>query len=164
MSFGTLDRSLLTSSLLDSGPVAVAVMALIVAEKDKYGITTLNPRTVAKLFQIPLEEAQKAWDVLTSPDPDSSNKQEQGRRLVPYGEGKWKVVSHEKFQQEHALARKRERDAEAQQRRRDREKAATACCCVCGDVEVAGAVDGKLYCEAHSPVPAPEPEDDDAPF
>lgn len=122
MSFGTVDRGLLSSSLLDHGPGPLAVMFLVIAEKDKYGVTTLNPRMVAKLLKIPLEDAEAYWDVLTSPDPLSSNEEQDGRRLVPYLDtGKWFVVSHEKYAKEHSLARKRERDAEAQRRHRERE-------------------------------------------
>lgn len=149
MSFGTVDKSLLASSLLDHGPGPVAVMFLIVSEKDKYGITTLNPRTVAKLLRISLEEAQKAWDVLTSPDPDSSNPQYEGRRLIPHGEGKWLVVSHEKFAREHSLAMKRERDAEAQRRKREREKGRTCAMSGCRGVGVEQ-VDGLWICADHA--------------
>jgi hypothetical protein len=158
VSYGTVDKGLLTSSLLDQGPLAVAVMFLIIAEKDKFGVTTLNPRAVAKLLRIPVSEAQKAFDVLTSPDPESSNKEHEGRRLIPYGDsGKWLVVSHDKYQHEHSLARKRERDAEAQRRHREREKLATApveACSVCGG-EATGALKGVLYCDAHMPEEAP---------
>lgn len=132
MSYGTLDRAILTSSLLDQGPLAVAFMALVVAEKDKFGVTTLNPRALSKLLKIPLEEAERGWKMLYSEDRASSNPEAGGRRIVPYCDGwecfgtpemttwkgKWRVVSHEKYQREHSLERKRERDAEAQRRHR----------------------------------------------
>ena len=159
MSYGTLDKSLLSSSLLDHGPIPVAVWTLILAEKDKYDVTTLNPRTVAKLLRMPLEDAEAAWEVLTSIDLESSNKQENGKRLIPYGEGKWLVVSHAKYAKEHSLARKRERDAEAQQKHRDRAKAEERCA-QCGGTPVLGAVGGHLLCEKHWAEEAPPGDDE----
>jgi len=124
VSFGTVDKGLLASSLLDHGPLPVAIMFLITAEKDKYGVTTLNPRIVSKLLRIPLAVAEEGWNILASPDPDSSNPDHEGRRLIPHGKGKWLVVSHEKYAAEHSLALKRERDREAQERHRRRVKEA----------------------------------------
>jgi hypothetical protein len=178
VSYGTLDRAILSSSLLDHGPLAVAFMALIVADKDKFGITTLNPRTMAKLLRIPMSEAEKGWLVLVSEDPASSNPEAGGRRLVPYAEGwegwsaaeivgwkgKWRVVSHEKYQREHSVERKRERDAESQRRRRERVGPPAEVCSVCGGGPVEGAVTGEFRCKEHWPEEAglePAAGDDD---
>ena len=155
MSFGTVDKGLLASSLLDHGPLPVAIMFLITAEKDKYGVTTLNPRIVSKLLRIPLAVAEEGWNILASPDPESSNPDHEGRRLIPHGKGKWLVVSHEKYAAEHSLALKRERDREAQERHRRRVKEALEgappadLCEVCGETaEVA--VAGARFCVNHA--------------
>jgi len=177
MSFGTVDKGLLASSLLDHGPLPVAMMFLIVTEKDKYGVTTLNPRIMSKLLGIPMALAQEGWDILTSPDPASSNPEHEGRRLIPFGDGKWLVVSHAKYAAEHSLALKRQRDKDAQQRHRDRLKEAEKAekstadaghsdrdvCDVCGEpAEVA--VAGARFCRKHAPDLPGDPEDDGGPI
>lgn len=175
MSFGTVDKGLLSSSLLDHGPLPVAMMFLIVAEKDKYGVTMLNPRIMSKLLKIPLSLAQEGWNILTSPDPESSNPEHDGRRLIPDGDGKWLVVSHAKYAAEHSLALKRIRDREAQQRHRDRLKVAGEVpgdtksdsgdlCEVCGEAAVV-AVAGARFCgncvPEGVPIPHVSPDPDD---
>lgn len=110
-----------------------AVWCAILASKDQDGVTALNPESLALLMSKPgnghhadVGAIQSAWDVLSAPDPGSRNKEHEGRRIIPVGDGRWLVVSHEKYRQKHQKLRRQEqlRDAKARQREREaREKA-----------------------------------------
>lgn len=132
MSYAPLDSDILYSTTIKEGPMVFAVWCAILASKDQDGVTALNPESVALLmsdpkeqrFQ-PVEPIEEAWKVLTSPDPGSRNQEHQGRRIIPTGDGRWLVVSHEHYRQKHQKLRRQEqlRDAKARQREREaREK------------------------------------------
>ena len=93
MAFTPLDEGLLTSTLLKEGPDVVAIWALVMADsaKDRYGRTKMTPIAAASLLRISDERARAAFAVLSAPDPDSRNKEHEGRRLVPTrtGSGSW---------------------------------------------------------------------------
>jgi len=134
MSYGKIFDSLMSSSLMDEGPVVTAVWTLILATKDKNGITSISPRILAKAWRMDTEkgrtEVQKAWDVLTKPDPQSSNIAHEGRRLIPMEDGRWLVVSHSKYQ---ALGKEEEEkitDAIRKADERAKEKADKGLCSV----------------------------------
>lgn len=119
MTWNPLDDSLLTSSLLAEGPDVVATWSLFICSADRYGETQLTVSFVASLLRISDDRAQKAFDVLASPDPRSRNKEHEGRRIVPLPDGGWIVVSHAKYREKAS----RMAAAERQQRYLERMKA-----------------------------------------
>lgn len=105
----------------------IAVWTCILASKDQDGITKLTPRAIKLLWADSLEprsleEIEHAWSYLCSPDPQSGNPDHAGRRLVPTGDGRWQVVSHEKYRDRHSGAAYRAAATERQRRRRDKLK------------------------------------------
>lgn len=124
MSFAILDGKALTSSITDQGLIAWAVWTAILADKDQDGITTLNPRYLVKVFCCPelLPLVEDAWKALTEPDPHSKNAEHEGRRLIPVDDGRWLVVSHEKYKQIYRKEVRRDYLTQAKRAQRDREK------------------------------------------
>lgn len=123
MSFAILDSGALNSSITDQGLIVWAVFMAILADKDKDGITTLSPRQITKNFSHPnLAEIEQAWEILASPDTQSKNTEHGGRRIVPTEDGRWFVVSHEKYRNIHKQAVRREQLRQAKQRQRERER------------------------------------------
>jgi hypothetical protein len=157
VSYAPLDADVLYSTTIKEGPVVFAVWCAILASKDQDGISALNPETAAVLMSNPLEgkladfEAIKAaWDVLASPDPKSKNKAHEGRRIIPTGDGRWFVVSHEKYRTKHRKYERKEANAEYQRRHRAKvkDKAAEVCAVCDGPGPIAAF--GGYFCEEHA--------------
>lgn len=119
MAYTPLDADLLTSTLLKEGPVVVSAFVLILASRDRFGETSIQPATVASLLRIPDEEALEAFRVLSEPDLLSRNREFEGRRIVAIEDGRWRIVSSEKYQYRASKAAA----AERQQKHRDKVKA-----------------------------------------
>jgi hypothetical protein len=122
MPYVPLDSSFLRSTVLEHGPVVVACWTLVLASADKLGETDINPTTLAGLLRISKAEAKDAWEVLTSPDPDSHNREFEGRRLISIGDGKWKLTSYDKYQAKASRATATARQARYAERVKNRER------------------------------------------
>ena len=163
MSYAPLDSGVLFSTTIKEGPVVFAVWCSILASKDQDGFTELNPETLVGLMSNPLEgkiadygAIKAAWEILAGPDAGSKNQDHQGRRIIPTPDGRWWVVSHEKYRLKHSKAVREEQLRQAKQRQRAREKAAAAGgeggdkCDVCGEA-AEEAVAGLRFCARHRP-------------
>ena len=128
MSYSPLDDSTPYSSInTGGGPTILAVWCLVLASKNQDGVTALNPSAVYGLWlgsQEPktLEDIQKAWDYLTSPDKKSKNQEHEGRRIIPTEDGRWFVVSHYKYRQMYKTEQRRRQWSASQQKIRDAKK------------------------------------------
>lgn len=129
--YAPLDEGLPTSTVsIHGGPLVVAVWTCLMASKDQDGITRLTPDAIEALWSKsqeprPLEHIKAAWDYLCSPDAKSANRDFEGRRLIPTGDGRWRLVSHEKYRDRHSGASYRAAAAERQRRRREKLKLAS---------------------------------------
>ena len=166
LSYAPLDSDILFSTTIKEGPVVFAVWCAILASKDQDGVTALNPESLALLMSNPekglvasLEEIQAAWKTLAAPDLKSRNQEHGGRRIIPTEDGRWIVVSHEKYRVKHQKLHRQEQLRFAKQRQREREKAEKSeagsgappedRCEVCGEAaEVA--VAGARFCVNHA--------------
>src|SRR5262245_9764931 len=121
LSYTPLDSDFLSSTLLREGPDAVAIWALVLAAADKLGKSGMQPCIAASLLRIADERAQPAFDVFARPDPQSRNKDHDGRRLLRRGDGRWFIVSHQKCQWKasRGAATERQRRCEARQKERE---------------------------------------------
>ncbi len=125
MAYNPLDDGLPYSTVnRQGGPTVLAVWSLILSTSaNREGITKLTPAAIETLWQgsrepVSVEQIQGAWDFLAAPDPESANREEDGRRIVPTGDGRWRVVSHERYRERYAEERRRAQWRGAQQRRR----------------------------------------------
>jgi len=123
MSYAPLDSDVLFSTTIKEGPVVFAVWCAILASKDQDGVTALNPESLALLMRTSdVEGMRAAWEVLAAPDPKSRNPEHEGRRIIPSGDGRWIVVSHERYRLKHQKLVRREQLRAAKERQRAREK------------------------------------------
>jgi hypothetical protein len=165
MSYTPLDSDFLTSSLLQEGPDAVAVWALVLAAADKLGRSSMQPSAAASLLRIENERAEAAFALFCRPDLRSRNKEFEGRRLVPAEDGQWTIVSHQKYQHRASRSAATRRNREYEARVRERERAADVAENRCEhpgcDAPPAGAVAGRLVCTVHAfGIPEREPGQD----
>lgn len=118
MAYTVLDSEFAASTMLKHGPDVVAIWMLLLATTDKLGESYMQPSAAASLLRIEDFRAKTAFEILLAPDPDSKNKEMEGRRILRQTNGKWLVVSHAKYQ---ALA-SRSAAVERQKRYRKRKE------------------------------------------
>lgn len=116
MGYNPLFDSLLGSSLLVEGPDVVAVWALLLASADRAGISEWTAPAMAGLMRISEERVDRALEILSSPDPRSKSKREEGRRIIKDVGGGWFVVNHDIYRD------KARREASAERMARSRER------------------------------------------
>jgi len=93
-----LAADIVYSSLWSEDGDTCKVWVTFLALKDRHGIVRQNLSGVSRITGIPLEKCQKAVELFCSPDPQSTSKILDGRRLQTLPDGGWLVVNHEKYQ------------------------------------------------------------------
>ena len=118
--YGKIFDSMFTGSMFGSGPVVISVWAYVISKT--YGSSVeLNPPFLAAMIGCEVAEVEAAIAVLTSPDPSSRSKEEEGRRLLHEDGFKYFVVNHEKYRD--MVAAEQNRINVAAHRARAKEKA-----------------------------------------
>lgn len=112
--------------MIGSGAIVFAVWGYVIAtarpDKAVGAQATLNPVLLgAILGETPLD-VSKAIEFLCSPDPRSTSKEHDGRRLVKLGEFDYQVVNYARYRAIKNEESRREQNREAQQRFRDKRK------------------------------------------
>lgn len=95
--FGKLYEQTFKGSMVRSGPVVFAVWGYVVAHLKPPGLVEINPAILATVIGCTEEEINRAMDVLTSPDPKSRSKEQEGRRLLKEGEFLYRAPTFEKY-------------------------------------------------------------------
>ena len=87
--------------MVGAGAMVFAVMGYVVAnyklDKVVGAQVKLNPIVIGAKLGEPPEEVEKAIEYLCSPDPKSTTKEEDGRRLVQVGQFDYRVVNGAKY-------------------------------------------------------------------
>jgi hypothetical protein len=139
--YGKYFSSTFTGSMYGAGPIVFAVWGYVIAHTVKASVE-LNPKMMAPIIGCTPGEIVAAIAFLSSPDPDSRNKAEEGRRLVKDGQYQYRVPSHDHYNHIRDEADRREylreykakqregedfRDEENQQRQRRRQQSVNMC-------------------------------------
>jgi hypothetical protein len=99
MRFGKIFDSVFTGSLFGSGPTVFAVWSYVIANAEPPGTVELNPALLAACIGTGVDEINRALEFLTSPDPESRNQDEEGRRLIKIRAFTYFVVSFEAYRE-----------------------------------------------------------------
>jgi len=116
--FGKMFTSCYRGSMHGKGPIVLSLWPYIISHCDRDGVVELFPATVCDDIGMSREQFDDGMRVLTDPDPDSRNPDEEGRRLVKLGPFQWRVVSHEHYRAIKDMEGHREYMREAQRRSR----------------------------------------------
>ena len=108
--YGKIFDSLFTGSMFGSGPVVISVWAYVISKTYRSKVE-LNPPFLAAMIGCEVAEVEAALAILTSPDPSSRSKEEEGRRLLHEDGFMYHVVNHSKYRDMVALEQNRERVA-----------------------------------------------------
>lgn len=118
-------------SMVGSGAIVFALMGYIIAnykiDREVGAQVRLNPTLLSTILGEDQKDIQKAIHFLCSPDPNSTTKTADGRRLIKIGEFDYQVVNGAKY---HAMRNEEERResnrlAKQRQRAKDRKKEAS---------------------------------------
>lgn len=94
--FVLLWSKILDSSIWKESESTRIVWFTLLAMKDDHGIVLAAPSGLAHRARVSQEKCDEAIRVLSSPDPESSSKAEDGRRIVEIPGG-WSIVNHEAY-------------------------------------------------------------------
>ena len=118
--YGKLFASTFTGSMFGAGAARHATWGYIIANTQKDGIVEINPRLVAAAIGCTPEEVAEAIEYLSSPDPASRNKREDGRRIIREGEYQYLVVNYQTYRSIRNSDERKEYNREAKRRERSK--------------------------------------------
>jgi hypothetical protein len=120
--YGKHFASLYEGSMVGAGAVVFAVWGYVIAKQvpdKKVGSQVrLNPKLLAAILGEADKDVQKAIEFLCSPDPQSTTKENNGRRLIKVGEFDYQVVNGAKYRAIRDEETRRDQNRTAQRRHR----------------------------------------------
>lgn len=114
-----LFSSILDSSVWDESPATRLVWITMLCMADEHGFVRGTVASVARRAVVTPEDAERAIQVLESPDPMSHTPDHEGRRIQPV-DGGWLVLNYKRYRE--MRTRKQVKEAEKKRRQREREK------------------------------------------
>jgi hypothetical protein len=96
MPYCKLDSGIVYSSIWTESLATRVVFLGMLAIKDHEGFVHGVKSGLARILNVTREQLEEALTVLTSPDPDSRTKDEEGKRVLEV-DGGWFVVNHQKY-------------------------------------------------------------------
>jgi len=125
--YSKLFSSLLTSSVWDTDIETRVVWITLLALKDQDGFARVaTVDGLARLARVSVEGARKAVEILTSPDPESSDPEHDGRR-IERAPGGWVVLNAKKYDELGSEQHRREKNAEYVRKHRERKREEAEC-------------------------------------
>ena len=129
--YGKHFASMYERSMIGSGAIVFAVWGYVIAtarpDKAVGAQATLNPVLLGAILGESPGDVSKAIEFLCSPDPRSTSKGHEGRRLVKLGEYDYQVVNYEKYRAIRDEEKRREQNREAQAKFRAKQKLQVHC-------------------------------------
>ncbi len=119
MAYTKLFNSIITSTIWMEDDQTRIVWITMLAMADKNGEVQGSIPGIARVAGVTLDACNKAIKVLTSPDPYSRTKDDEGRRIEEI-EGGWALINHGKYRD--MASRDDSKDAAAKRQARVRER------------------------------------------
>ena len=94
MSYVKIHAALLDSSIVEADPVVRWVWVAMLVKCNRYGQVYGTDAALARRFNVTPEQLQVAFDILASPDPNSTTKDEDGRRIMRIDANLWQIVNY----------------------------------------------------------------------
>jgi hypothetical protein len=150
-----LFSSILASTIWEEDKDTRIVWITLLAMANRRGIAEGSVPGLATFARLSVDETRKALIKLSSPDPDSRSKEEDGRRIITV-DGGWFIVNHKKYRDKLNEDERREYQASWQAQHRQKQAGAHA-----PDVDNVDNVDKMstpLTQAAPDPTPTPDPK------
>jgi len=97
--YAKLDSGIVYSSMWGEDAVTCKVWITLLALKDLDGVVTQNVTGIARISNLPLKDVQATIEKFLLPDPCSTTKTDEGRRLRKIEGIGFEVVNHDLYQQ-----------------------------------------------------------------
>lgn len=122
--FGKHFASMYEGSMVGAGAVVFAVMGYVIAKQEPDRVmgsqVRLNPVLLGAILGEDPKDIEKAIKFLCSPDPRSTSKTKDGRRLIQIGEFDYQVVNGAKYRAIRDAEERRLQNREAKRRERSK--------------------------------------------
>ena len=92
----SLHSSIVQSSLMETPVSTRYVFLMFLSQSDSTGFVQGTAQSLARMFNIPLDDFRAAIEVLEGPDADSRSPEHEGRRLQKI-QGGWMVLMRKKY-------------------------------------------------------------------
>jgi hypothetical protein len=145
MGYSKLWSDIARSSLLEYELHVRWVFVMMVALKDSNGIVFGTRAALARAVNLSLEQTSNALDLLCAPDPDSTSKRDEGRRLREITPNRWLVVNADDYRGRRDDTDPLEKGRARVARHRARKEAALAAKEATADVQDVTPVTGALH-------------------
>src|SRR5258706_16204689 len=96
--FSKLFGSILTSTIWCESHATIRVWIAMLASCDAEGMVEGSIPGFAYVARVTRAEMEQALEKLTSPDPDSRTKDNEGRRVEAF-DGGWKILNYAKYRE-----------------------------------------------------------------
>lgn len=96
MGYTKLWKKIIDSSIWDADDKTRIVWITMLAMSNQAGYVESTQRSLARNARVSMEDCEKALQVLSSPDPESSTKEDDGRRIQVM-DGGWLLLNHQKY-------------------------------------------------------------------
>lgn len=108
-------------SLVDTPPYARLLFLAMISQADHRGVALGTARFWANYTSITEEQVRESLAILSAPDPESTTPDEEGRRIIPYGDGanQWLIVNYKRYYERGRQEERREYKAAHEKARRD---------------------------------------------
>ena len=112
--------SIRDSSLMDTPPYTRLVFLMLLHAKDREGFVEMGrgAKCLARFCNIDVEHAEEAIRILTSPDPDSKDSENDGRRIAFVDRRGWKVLNSDKYNERAQRTKHQDQAREFMRRKR----------------------------------------------
>jgi hypothetical protein len=120
--FGKFFASTFSGSMYGAGAAVFAVWGYIIANAGRDSLVELNPAMLANTLGCPLSDVSAAIEYLSSPDPGSRSKADEGRRIVREGQFQYRVVNHATYRSIRCDEDRKEYNRLAKQRERNKKR------------------------------------------
>lgn len=118
--FGKFFASAFSGSMYGAGINVFAVWGYIIANTGKDSLVDLNPAMLANTLGCAPDDVVAAIAYLSSPDPGSRSKADEGRRIVREGQFQYRVVNHATYRSIRCDEDRKEYNRLAKQKERER--------------------------------------------
>ena len=90
-------QSILGSSIWASDDASLRVWIALLVLKDRNHHVRVSIPGLANIARVSVEECRKSIEKFKAPDPDSTSREHEGRRIEELPEGGWFVLNGEKY-------------------------------------------------------------------
>lgn len=120
--FVKLFQSILGSSIWAGDDASLRVWIALLVLKDRHHVVRISVVGLANIARVNVEQCKAALDKFRSPDPDSTSKEFEGRKIEDLPEGGWMILNGQKYAEMLSYEERKEywRQKQAEYRKRNK--------------------------------------------